>query len=331
MAEDKAKDAKSSKSKSMAKEETTKKVEDVIGLTSDAAMDQPREEKKSSAKGPKSDSKASEEVKKTKTPTEESKDVEDVHVDTEEVLDADDDSEDTGEEDDIPDEAKEYIASTEGRKLLTDPEIYLKNGAHIGLTYRTGNMRKFIYKVRGDRLSIFSLNKIDERIRLAAKLLASFDKDDVLIVGSRAYARRPVRKFAENTGVRYISGRFRPGSFTNPQEGNFREPKIIMVADPIADKQAVREAARVGIPVIGVCDSNALTRNLDLIIPLNNKGKQSISLMFYLLTKQYLMERKEIKEGDEIEDTLDDYISQIQPTKRIEALMKSKKRERFKS
>lgn len=229
------------------------------------------------------------------------------------------------------DEAKEYIAATAGRKLLIDPEVYLKHGTHIGLTYRTGNMRKFIYKVRQDRLSIFSLNMIDERIRLAAKMLARLDKDDVLIIGSRAYARRPVRKFAENTGFRYVSGRFRPGSFTNPQEKNFRQPKIILVADPIADRQAVREAARVGISIIGVCDSHALTRNLDLIIPLNNKGKQSIALMFWLLTKQYLIERGEMKEGDEMKETIEDYVSQIQPTKRIEALIKAKKKERFRS
>lgn len=229
------------------------------------------------------------------------------------------------------DESQEYISATQGKKLLTDPENYLKNGVHIGLTYRTGNMRKFIYKVRKDRLSIFSLNAIDERIRLAAKMLARYNKEDVLVVGSRAYARRPVRKFAEMTGVKYVSGRFRPGSFTNPLEGNFREPKMLMVADPIADKQAVRESARVGIPIIGVCDSNALTRNLDLVIPLNNKGKQSIALLFYLLTKQYLIERGEMKEGDEMKETFDEYLSQIQPTKRIEALIKSKRKEKFRA
>jgi small subunit ribosomal protein S2 len=276
----------------------------------------PKEEKKTAKKEEKIEKTTSkEEPAESK---EEKKDIEEVVEEIEEDL-----------EDDIPDEAKEYIESTKGKKLLTDPEIYLKNGVHIGLTYRTGNMRKFIYKVRDDRLSIFSLNEIDVGIRRAAKLLAKFDKDDILVIGSRAYAKRPVRKFAENTGVTYISGRFRPGSFTNPQEGNFREPKLIMVADPIADKQAVREAARVGIPVIGVCDSNALTRNLDLIIPLNNKGKQSIALMFYLLTKQYLVERGEMKEGQELKETMEEYISSIQPTKRIESLIKTKKKPSF--
>ncbi len=234
------------------------------------------------------------------------------------------------EEEEATDESQEYLSAVEGKDLLIEPEEYLKNGAHIGLTYRTGNMSRFIYKVRSDRLSIFSLNSIDERIRLAAKMLANYDKDDILAIGSRAYARRPVRKFAESTGVKYISGRFSPGSFTNPQEGNFREPKIVLVADPIADKQAVREAAKVGIPVVGVCDSNALTRNIDLIVPLNNKGKQSIALFFWLLTKQFLVERGEMKPKQQLDDSLEDYISQIQPTKRIEALIKSKRKERFK-
>ncbi len=228
-------------------------------------------------------------------------------------------------------ESQEYISSTKGKKLLIDPETYLKHGVHIGLTYRTGNMKRFIYKVRQDRLSIFSLNMIDDRIRAAARMLAQYDKEDILMIGSRAYARRPVRKFAENTGVRYVPGRFRPGTFTNPQERNFHEPKIIMVADPIADKQAVREAAKVGIAVIGICDSNALTRNLDLIIPGNNKGKHSLALLYWLLTKQYLIERGELKEGEDLKDSIEDYVSQIQPTKRIETLLKSKQRDKFRA
>ncbi len=299
------------KKKKVAKEEAPKAVKEAKEKVE--AKKQKAEAKETKAEEPKE--KAAEEKALVEAPAEVLPEGNEEPAD--EALDA---------EDEIPDEAKEYIAATQGRKLLTEPETYLKNGCHIGLTYRTGNMRKFIYKVRNDRLSIFSLNSIDERIRLFAKMLAKFDKDDILVVGSRAYARRPVRKFAENTGVKYISGRFRPGSFTNPQEGNFREPKMVMVADPIADRQAVREAARVGIPVIGICDSNALTRNLDLIIPLNNKGKQSIALVFWLLTKQYLVERGEMKEKDGLADTLDDYISQIQPTKRVEALLKAKKR-----
>jgi len=227
---------------------------------------------------------------------------------------------------------QDYLSSVEdAKKLLIDPEEYLKHGAHIGLTYRTGNMSKFIYTVRPDRLSIFSLNRIDERIRLAAKLLAAYDKNDILVIGSRAYARRPVRRFAEITGVDYVSSRFRPGSFTNPQEKNFKEHKILLVADPIADKQAVREAAKTGKPIIGVCDSNALTRNLDLIVPLNNKGKHSIALFFWLLARQYLVEKGELKDPSKFEVPLEDFISQIQPTKRVEALIKSKKKDKYRT
>jgi len=226
---------------------------------------------------------------------------------------------------------EEYMKSIDTKKLLIDPETYLKHGVHIGLTYRTGNMSKFIYKVRPDRLSIFSLNQIDERIRLAAKFLAQYDKKDVLVIGSRAYARRPVRMFAELTGVNYVSGRFRPGTFTNPREKNYEEPEVVLVADPIADKQAVREAARVGTPLIGVCDSNALTRNIDLIVPLNNKGKHSIALFFWLLTRQYLLEKGELSDASKFDVPVGDFVSQIQPTKRVETLIKTKRKDKFRT
>jgi hypothetical protein len=53
--------------------------------------------------------------------------------------------------------------------------------------------------------------------------------------------------------------------------------------------------------------------------------------MFYLLTKQYLVERGEMKEGQELKETMDEYISSIQPTKRIETLIKTKKKPSFSS
>lgn len=46
-----------------------------------------------------------------------------------------------------------------------------------------------------------------------------------------------------------------PGSFTNYKTKQFREPKIIIVADPYADFAAIKEASYVNIPVIALCDS----------------------------------------------------------------------------
>jgi len=48
-----------------------------------------------------------------------------------------------------------------------------------------------------------------------------------------------------------------------------------VVTDPAGDMQAVNEAINVGIPVIGLCDTNNSTSNVDFVIPTNNKGKKS--------------------------------------------------------
>ena len=47
----------------------------------------------------------------------------------------------------------------------------LKAGIHIGTKFRTKYMDKFIYKTRPDGLSVLNLQKIDERLRLAANFL----------------------------------------------------------------------------------------------------------------------------------------------------------------
>ena len=54
------------------------------------------------------------------------------------------------------------------------------------------------------------------------------------------------------------------------------------------DKQAVKEADVINVPVIGLCDTNNNTRLVDLVIPANNKGKKAIALAFWLLSREIL-------------------------------------------
>jgi small subunit ribosomal protein S2 len=88
-------------------------------------------------------------------------------------------------------------------------------------------------------------------------------------------------------------GRFIPGTLTNPQYRNFTEPDVVIVTDPIGDAQAVKEAVDVGIPVIGMCDTNNMTMNIDLIIPTNNKGRKALALIYFLLAREILKLRNQ--------------------------------------
>jgi small subunit ribosomal protein S2 len=194
-------------------------------------------------------------------------------------------------------EMKQDFDETEfykGKELLIDIETYLKSGIHIGTKFKTGEMRRYVFKKRKDGLMVFNIEVIDQRIRRAAKLLAKYGGKEVVLAARRLYGHKPVKKMAAMIGAREFTGRFIPGTFTNPQARIFYEPKAIMVTDPIADSQALKEATEIGIPVIAIAGSDSPLKNVDLVIPANNKGRKSLALIYYLLAREVLVERKEI-------------------------------------
>lgn len=183
-------------------------------------------------------------------------------------------------------------------ELLVPNDMYLKSGIHIGTKYKTKYMSNFIYKTRPDGLSVLNVQKIDERIRVLARFLSDYDPKDILIVSRRENGWHPVKMFGKATGANIIAGRYPPGILTNPQLTNYIEPKIIVVVDSWPDRNAVKDALKIGVPVVGLCDTNNASNNLDLIVPCNNKGKKSLGLLFFILAKEYLKNRGNFKEKD---------------------------------
>ncbi|MFC3476827.1 30S ribosomal protein S2 [Halobacterium litoreum] len=199
--------------------------------------------------------------------------------------------EQTSEEPEPESTATEDVMSDEEADLLIPVEDYLGAGVHIGTQQKTNDMERFIHRVRTDGLYVLDVSKTDDRIRTAADFLANYDPEQILVTSSRQYGRFPAEKFAEAVGARARTGRFIPGTLTNPQYDGYIEPDVLVVTDPIGDSQAVKEAITVGIPVIAMCDSNNQTSNVDLVVPTNNKGRRALSVVYWLLANETLDRR----------------------------------------
>ena len=89
-----------------------------------------------------------------------------------------------------------------------------------------------------------------------------------------------------HTGATPIAGRFTPGTLTNQITSSFREPRLLVVSDPIIDHQPIAEARYVSIPTIAFCNTNASLKYVDVAIPCNTEHNHSIGLMWWLLARE---------------------------------------------
>jgi small subunit ribosomal protein S2 len=183
-------------------------------------------------------------------------------------------------------------------ELLVPEETYLTSGVHIGTQQKSASMRRFVHKVRFDGLHVLDVRQTDKRIRLAANFLAHLPAEKILVVSQRQYGQKPVRVFAKTIGAVSFAERFVPGCLTNPNLAEYFEPKVLFVTDPATDQQALSEAVSIGIPVVGLCDVNNETRNVDLVIPANNKGRVALATVYWLLAREVLRVRAGGSETD---------------------------------
>ena len=214
-------------------------------------------------------------------------------------------------QDEQPAEEEKAQETPPTEELLLPRDTLLSAGIHIGTRMKTLDMEPFIYRVRPDGLFVLDVKKTDDRIRVTAKFLSRYEHAKVAIAATRLYAQEPIKKFCQLTGATPLIGRFIPGQLSNPQYPGRIDPEVIVVSDPRADAQAVKEASKVGIPIVALCSTDNEFAGVDLVIPTNNKGRRALAVIFWLLARQVLRERGELGPDKDPPATIDDFEAKV--------------------
>ena len=197
-------------------------------------------------------------------------------------------------------------------KLEINAELLVRYKVHFGRKIKTNYMEKYIYRVHAKGIFLIDVNKTLEKLNVAAKFLARFPPDRVLICSSRYYAKKGIEKMCELTGMVPITGRFLPGTISNYQLEYHRSPDLVFIVDPFYDDQPLKEAAKMRIPVVSLCDTNAYPAYIDLVIPANNKGRSALAAIFWTLTNLYLREKGVLKPGETIDLKPEDFMVEVE-------------------
>jgi len=185
---------------------------------------------------------------------------------------------------------------------------------HLGSSNLSSGMERYVNGRNEAGNHIIDLRKTWEKLTLAARVIVAVENPaDVCVIGLNStsggsIAQRAVLKFGKYAGAKALAGRFTPGTLTNHVQSHFFEPTLLVLSDPFKDHQPLMESSYMNIPVISFCNTNHPIRNIDIVIPCNTEGANSIALMYWLLAREVLRLQSRIPRDKEWDVMVDMFI-----------------------
>ena len=148
-----------------------------------------------------------------------------------------------------------------------------------GLDFRPNLWSKYIINLEK------SLPMFQDAAKFAKQLSAN--RGTILMVGTKRQARETVAGEAQRAGVPYVDQRWLGGMLTNFKtvKTSIKRlkdmnalPDAIFVIDVGYHKIAIAEAKKLGIPLIGVVDTNHSPEGIDYVIPGNDDSAKAVTL-----------------------------------------------------
>ena len=168
----------------------------------------------------------------------------------------------------------------------------LEAGVHFGHQTRRWNpkMAEYIYTERNGIYIIDlqkSVGKVDEAYNAIYDVAAQ--GGTILFVGTKKQAQDAIKTEAERCGMYYVNERWLGGMLTNFKTIKSRIARLKDIErmsedgtfDVLPKKEAicVQEAHILGIPLIGIVDTNCDPEELDYVIPGNDDAIRAVKLI----------------------------------------------------